>query len=406
MARVAISTVGTTGDVMPYVALSRALVDRGHDVVTCSHELHRQRFERTGATFEATAVPFTTDSFNEMMDALENEREPFHQFRILCERLFIADVPGQLERQKAAQDGADVAVIHFFDYVAQAAAAMADRPWIGMSYMPDMIRTGEAPPFPFVPLGKWWTKIAWNNLEKNAAPLADRIRNALRDAGAPIPNLAIVGALSETKNLIAVSRHLIDVRADWPSNVEVTGTWFDTPSEYEPDERLRDFLAAHPKPIVVTFGSMGGGRRAETAQILGEAIRRAGMPAIVQRGYQGIEARGTDVLPVDFVPHDFLFANAGVIVHHCGSGTTASVIRSGAPSVPVPHMFDQYYWAGMLHKRGVAPRPIFRHALDAKSLAKAITKARGLASKAQALAHRVRAEPGVEAAVRAIESVA
>ena len=403
--RALISTVGTTGDVMPYVALARALSTRGHDVVACSHELHRERFERAGASFQSTAVPFTTGDFNTMLDRLSREREPFHQFRILCERLFIADAAGQLERHRAAQEGADVAVIHFFDYVAQAAATAGGLPWIGMSYMPDMIRTDEAPPFPFVSLGRWWNRMMWNNLERSAAPLQDRIAGTLREIGAPVSRLAIVGALSERTNLVAASRHLIEPRGDWPSTVEVTGAWYDEPSDFEPPDELRSFLDAHPNPVVVSFGSMGGGQRAETQAILAEAVRRAGRPAIVQRGYQGIEASGQGVLAVDFVPHDWLFAKAGVIVHHAGSGTTAAVIRSGVPSVPVPHLFDQYYWAGMLHRRRVAPRPIFRHDLDAKTLAKRIAEADSLRSAAHDLASRVRAEPGVDAAVRALEAV-
>ena len=80
-------------------------------------------------------------------------------------------------------------------------------------------------------------------------------------------------------------------------------------------------------------------------------------------------------------------------------------LRSGVPSVPVPHLFDQYYWAGRLHEIGVAPKPVFRHDLEPKRLARRIEQAYALEPAAKAAGEQVRAERGVELALDAIEAL-
>ena len=44
----------------------------------------------------------------------------------------------------------------------------------------------------------------------------------------------------------------------------------------------------------------------------------------------------------------------------------------GIPSVVVPHFADHFYWADALHKRGVAPVPIRRDALNERRLTAAM----------------------------------
>jgi len=60
------------------------------------------------------------------------------------------------------------------------------------------------------------------------------------------------------------------------------------------------------------------------------------------------------------------------IVHHGGSGTTATAARAGIPQIIIPHMTDQFYFAEQVPKLGVAPESIWRKDLTPKNLAAAI----------------------------------
>lgn len=118
-------------------------------------------------------------------------------------------------------------------------------------------------------------------------------------------------------------------------------------------------------------------------------------------------ARPDQILSIGWAPHEHLFAKARLVVHHAGAGTAATVCRAGVPSVAVPHLFDQYYWAGKLHCRGVSPEPIPRRELNAATLAARIEEAldEGFRQRAQALAEDVRAEDGVANAIARIEAL-
>jgi len=109
---------------------------------------------------------------------------------------------------------------------------------------------------------------------------------------------------------------------------------------------------------------------------------------------------------LESVPHAWLFPRVSAVVHHGGSGTTGSGLRAGVPSVLVPHMSDQPFWAERVQELGVGPRPIPRRQLTAVRLAAAITSAvtdTDMGARAAALGERIRAEDGIGQAVGIIE---
>ena len=64
-----------------------------------------------------------------------------------------------------------------------------------------------------------------------------------------------------------------------------------------------------------------------------------------------------------------LEAQAYIVVHHGGSGTTHTASRAGVPQVVVPHVLDQFYFERRLHMLGVAPPGIPRGKLTPMRLA-------------------------------------
>jgi sterol 3beta-glucosyltransferase len=407
---VAITTVGTTGDVVPYVALTRALIARGHRVRAGSHPMHGPRFEAAGARFLATSAPLDLAPFNALMDGIARAPEPLEQFDLLALRLFLEDAEAQIARARELMDGAEVAICHRFDYCGQEGAIGRGVPWISGALIPDHWRSDEAPPVPLRSLGRWWARKTWNHLESMAAPINARLSRRLQLAGAPPRPLGLAGADSPLLNLVSASRHLVAMRGDWPRTVQVTGPWLLDEADEAPDPRLAEFLAEHPHPVVVTFGSMGGTRAEETGAIVSEALARVRHPTVVQAGYQGLGgAQTSQVCSVGYVPHGALFPQAACVVHHAGAGTSHAACRFGAPQVAVPHLFDQYYFGAMLARAGVAPSPIARGRLDARGLAERISAVLGdrrYAERARSLAARMAGEDGVGTAVAAIERVA
>jgi UDP:flavonoid glycosyltransferase YjiC (YdhE family) len=94
------------------------------------------------------------------------------------------------------------------------------------------------------------------------------------------------------------------------------------------------------------------------------------------------------------------------VVHHGGAGTTAAGLRAGVPSLLVPHIGDQYFWAKRVEELGVGPKSIPRRKLTAERLAKAITLAttdQNMRSRAATLGECIQAEDGVRRTIELIE---
>lgn len=406
VARIVITTVGTTGDVVPYLALARALVARGHDALLVTHAMHEQLVRSKGVEFFAESDFCTVERFNAVLDEVRVTKEPLKQFELLLNKLFLRRAEPRFNRHVEASKGADFVVSNGFDFLGQEGAIQNEVPWASVTLMPHLIPTDEAPVYPLPNLGDWWIRGTWKTLYALAQDINRRTRLVLEPLGAPRRSLGVAGAIADRLHLVGASPHIGHERGDWPPQVKMTGAWLDAAPDYTPDAELAAFLEANPRPVVVTFGSMGGSEAEATSAIVMEALARTKRPAIVQSGYSGLAAEGDAILSVGYVPHHFLFAQAGCIVHHCGAGTSTAACRAGVPSVPVPHLFDQYYWAGMLHERGVAPKPIFRKDLTARRLARRIEDALKpkYVEAARALGPQVEAEDGTNRAVDAIEA--
>jgi sterol 3beta-glucosyltransferase len=112
------------------------------------------------------------------------------------------------------------------------------------------------------------------------------------------------------------------------------------------------------------------------------------------------------VFVVDAAPHAWLFPRMAAVVHHGGAGTTAEGLRAGRPTVIVPFAVDQAFWGKRVQDLGVGPAPIPQKALTASKLAQAIRQAVEQAEikrHAADLGSAIRAEDGVEAAVKTIK---
>jgi UDP:flavonoid glycosyltransferase YjiC (YdhE family) len=108
---------------------------------------------------------------------------------------------------------------------------------------------------------------------------------------------------------------------------------------------------------------------------------------------------------LDYAPHSWLFPRMSAVVHQGGAGTTAAGLLAGVPSVVVPVMSDQPFWARRVYELGAGTLPIPRSRLTADNLAAAITEAttnRAMQAKAAELGAKITAEDGVSEAVSTI----
>ncbi len=398
--RLALATVGTSGDVRPFAALASALAHRGHQVTAVSWSLHGPTFDGSGAGFQPAGPATTNADIAQTAVRAAAERSPTAQVAVL--RDFHLRDAGQHYRQlRELLEGQALAVIHGIHSLAQAAADDAGVPWASAVFDPVLLPTASAPPAGMPSLGPL-NGLAWRMLDRMLRPLDRPLHEALGAAGSR-SRPSLFRGRSPLLHLVACSPSIIAVPPDMPATTHVAGWWppVADPRSLPPD--LGHFLDAGEAPVVVTFGSMTGEAASAVTRTIVDITGRTKRRIVVQDGETAIEAQVAHVGAVD---HRLLFPRAALVVHHGGAGTTHAVASAGIPSVVVPHVGDQRYWAGRLHRLGVAP-PALK--LDARpdAVARALTAASDdrMRAASHALAAQLADDHGLERAVELIEAL-
>ncbi|KAK4239848.1 sterol 3-beta-glucosyltransferase [Achaetomium macrosporum] len=171
---------------------------------------------------------------------------------------------------------------------------------------------------------------------------------------------------------------LVPKPPDWGDEVEVAGFVFlDLGSSFDPPEALSKFFEEGDEPpIYIGFGSIVVDAADRFTEMIFEAVKMAGVRALVSKGWGGLGGDSLDVPPevylLDNVPHDWLFPRVRACVIHGGAGTTAIALKCGKPTMIVPFFGDQHFWGSMVGNAGAGPEPVPYKNLTAEKLADGI----------------------------------
>jgi len=388
--RIGIQSWGSEGDIRPCVALGHALAARGHDVRMLYTEIGERRYDGVarslGFTAAAVASPVIADAheFHRIGEEIVYTRDPLRQGLIIGKQLLEPVTDAMYEAGLELARNSDVVVSHIVLHAARAAADTIGTPSILLAYAHMLMPSREIHPHGLPRLGEWGNALEWKlaRLAANRTLLQD-VNRLRRRVGLPIfRDLMLEAWLSPLLTLIASSPALLKRPADWPESVQMSGFLSLPAHEHEtlPPE-VDAFLSEGTPPVFIGFGSLmpqaGATQLIETVNLLSDAAKQSGERTIIQAE---IDGAGTDrLLFVRRVPHAQLFPRCAAVVHHAGAGTTHATLRAGVPSVPVPHVSDQFAWAEDLHRLGVAPQPLKRTKLNAATLASRIREVVGTA---------------------------
>ncbi len=414
---VVMTTVGTRGDVQPYVALGKRLAARGHRVTLATH-LDHERFVRDhGLDFRPIGGSFLELLESDLGRAWIESGDDLSRYMKTTRAAFGSVMPIWYADGGRACEDADLIVTHPFVCGAFNMAEKRGLPLVCVPLFP-VVATGELrpPTFPRVPAWGWLRRFLWNQTSKGMSEVARPHIAAHREAlGLPATRTKdeLREALLPRLVLHAYSEHLVPRPKDWPDNVQVTGHLaLETTPSYSPPSDLEAFLAAGDPPVYVGFGSMTGRDPEELTRTTLDALRRAKQRAVVVTGWGGIAhgvAQSEDVYVAGEVPHDWLFPRLRAAVHHGGAGTTATSLRAGLPTLVVAFFGDQTFWGHQVGAIGAGPLPLQRRALDARTLGDAIARtvaSESYARSARAIGEKLRAEDGAGTAVARIEAYA
>ena len=416
-------TVGSRGDVQPYVALGQGLKGAGHSVTLCTCSNFKSFITSHGLNYG-----YMNDDFMKLINS-EVGREAIESgdnvFGLIKTLLTLLKESKALNREmfkdswNAAQ--ATKPDIIIFHPKAMAGSHIADKlgiPAVMAVLMPAIVPTGEsvAIGLPNLKLGSWYNQLSYALLHKGYHTYDDIINEFRQELlgiiKLPKSTSPIQMANGKPIPVLHGYSELVSPRPrDWTDTAHVTGYWFlDRESDWQPPVELIDFLEAGEKPVYVGFGSMAGRNPQRMANIVVDALHKAKVRGIIATGWGGLDVSNLTetIFKIDRVPHTWLFPRVSAVIHHGGAGTTAAGLRAGIPTIVCPFIVDQPYWGERIYALGVGTKPIPQKKLTAKKLAEAIrevTTNRVIRQNAATLGQKIREEDGIAKAIAIIESI-
>jgi len=410
--KILILTLGSRGDVQPYVALGRGLQQAGHAVRLATAEPFAEFVTSNGLDF----VPLT----GKFLDVMQT-REGKAAFTGKANALKLLREMKPMMRQLMddgwrAAAGVDAVIYHPKPLSGYSIAEKLGVPAILAVPLPlySPTRAFPSPILPFANLGGTLNRAShrltvWlagasmrgtlNGWRKEVLGLSP-VRNELELNGRPV------------LRLYPYSPSVIPTPADWDAFSIATGYWFLGQSAgWQPDPALVRFLESGPAPVYVGFGSMPAEDAAAKARIVLAALAATGQRGVLATGWGGLSATTApdNIFVLDAAPHDWLFPRMAAVIHHGGAGTTGAGLRAGVPAVVCPFFGDQPFWGRRVAALGVGPDPIPQKKLSVERLAAALRVVTGdpaMRARAAAVGETIRAEDGISRAVGAIEAYA
>ena len=404
--RIVLATVGSRGDVQPMIALAQTLAARGHTPVIAAPPNFEAWVKSLGFEFEPLGFDIQEYLANNGASLTGN---PVKMLQMIS-RFFAEQLPLQMRHLVKVCKGADAILAGGLAFCAPSVAAHLGVPVLYVFYSTCLLPSSLHPPtvVPWQGLPAWQNDLLWR---ANHVLVDAMMRKVLNAARAEF-GLAAIDSLKEhftvdMPAIIAADKDLFPPDPLWGERYPYANfIYFDDPARLDP--ALDDWLNQGEPPVFVGFGSMSGEGTGRIERMIVQAVSATGLRCIVGAGWAGF---GASELPptwrvVKEVPHALLFPRTGVVVHHGGSGTSATALRAGVPQVILPLILDQFYHAHCLHRAGIAPRPIPMEKITASELASAITAALALPeAPRKAAAARLGASDGRNAVADRIEAM-
>ncbi len=426
-----LTSIGTAGDIHPYVAIALALKRRGHHVVLAANPYFQERILAAGVGFWPVG---SRDEYLRMVrnaDLVTPSRSVSYVFDELLMGTFMQQVQAVQDAWQTLRPEAVIA--HHICFGSAAACERLGIPlilgvlaplfWLSSHeriIMPTL-PLPDAPGFVHTilrhamrPLGRWMFDRPLNAKRRSvgAPPIHRAFVRIARGGDGLRPNERISDPLAATPALGLWSPHFRPARADDPAAGHICGFCFwDRPptsaAQLDQQRELERWMDDGQPPVLVTLGSSVSHHGRSTYDLAARACARLGRRALLLTGEPIDAAWPEGIRATPYAAYSAVMPRAAAIVHHAGIGTAAAAMRAGVPSVILPFANDEFDNVFRARALGVAVEVRHRRrTVDglARAIDAALTTAE-LRARARDLGDRIRAESGAETAADAIERV-
>ncbi|BEI98763.1 hypothetical protein CcaverHIS631_0310620 [Cutaneotrichosporon cavernicola] len=412
-------TIGSRGDVQPYIALALRLMEDGHKCVIVTHDEFKTWIESYGiehrqAGGDPTALMKLSTDY--AMFSPGFFKEALGGFRSWLDALLVDSWEACQDADVLIESPSAMAGVHIAEGLAKKHGKPVPyfraftMPWTRTSAYPHAFMV---PQIEMGPSFNYSTYVLFDNIMWRASSgQINRWRKKYLNLKSTDQEHM---SINKVPFLYNFSPAVVPKPLDWDDAISITGYWNleNSDMDWSPPASLDAFMAqarADGKPLVyIGFGSIIVPDPAAVTKSIVKGVEKAGVRAIIAKGWSARDAKADvddEPLPpscysVDKVPHGWLFPKIDAAMHHGGAGTTGASLRAGIPTLIKPWFGDQHFWARRVTNLGVGAKV---SSLRSDDIADAFTKTsnRIMIEKAARIGERIRGESGVDAAVQAI----
>jgi rhamnosyltransferase subunit B len=341
---VVLASLGTDGDVFPYIGLGRRLRERGHRITLVTGE----RYERWARELGFDFVSMATEA--EVQDVLGNP-DLWHPWKcaLVIGRWGAQLIERQYQVMAPLVDRDDVVLVTNPGVLAaRMLHEQRGTPLASVILQPWVIPSITAPPKMPIPLPRWAPHIvgkAYWRLFHTAAHhvIAGDVNRMRRSVGLPPLSRVFEWWLSPQRVIGLFPDWYGPPQLDWPEPIRLTGfPLYDGGLEQGLPNDVREFLDAGPPPVAVTFGTGMMHARQLFADAVAACERLNLRGLLLTRHAEQLPAHlPATIRQVSFAAFRSLFPRCAAVVHHGGIGTTSQALAAGTPQLILPFAFDQ-----------------------------------------------------------------
>lgn len=412
-------TIGSRGDVQPYIALCKGFIAQGHHAKIATHKEFGPWVERHGIEF----AEVEGDPADLMRICVENGMftpafflEANSKFRSWLDGLLITSYEACKGADLIIESPSAMAGIHIAEKLQVPYFRAFTMPWT---------RTRAYPHAFSVPSSKkggaynYMTYTLFDNVFWLA--ISGQINRWRGKTLGLMPTSLDKLQQNKVPFLYNFSPKVVAPPLDFSEWIKVTGYWFlDEGDSYRPPPDLEEFINKarrdNVKLVYIGFGSVTVADSKQLMQQVMDAVKKADVRCILSKGWSDrfdVKKPSTGVqeeeapLP-DYIhsirsaPHDWLFSRVDAVVHHGGAGTTGASLRAGVPTIIKPFFGDQFFFATRVEDLGVG---IKLDKITSHQLGKALwiaTHDGRMQIKAKELGEGIRGEDGVQVAIKEV----
>jgi rhamnosyltransferase subunit B len=337
-------TVGTDGDILPYVGLGAVLQARGHRVTFAASEHYEPLVQRHGFSFQ----PLVSTKENNELFEHPDFWNPL-KTAPLSARWGVRFIRRQYELLAKLVTRDTVLVANPGVLAASLVHEKLGVPWTNLVLQPGTIPSSIAPPmmpnFAFLscaPKPVW--KVFWRGLDLVGDILVGRELNVIRDSLGLKPMRRLFQNWLSKQLVIGMFPDWYGPpQTDWPSQIRLVGfPMFDGAPDEALSSEVSEFIRTGEPPVAFTFGT-GMAHSKDLFLAALEACKLLGTRGIFLTKYRNQlpESLPPSVLHCAFAPFQQLFPRCAAVVHHGGVGTVAQALAAATPQLVHPICFDQ-----------------------------------------------------------------